>query len=161
MAAGAGLAALPEGLGPDQWRRVEVDVLADDHGTVWTLGLRDSSIRRGKTQILTEMPARRVPEATAGAMSHAARRLVRSTAYRGAGTVEFALSHDGGSCGLLGVDTLARPERALLEETTGASFIGLRLQLAAGGALDPEPPAPTGHAVEVRLLAQDLSLIHI
>ena len=56
---------------------------------------------------------------------------------------------------LLGVDTLARPERALLEETTGASFIGLRLQLAAGGALDPEPPAPTGHAVEVRLLAQD------
>ena len=155
VAAGAGLAALPEGLGPDQWRRVEVDVLADDHGTVWTLGLRDSSIRRGKTQILTEMPARRVPEATAGAMSHAARRLVRSTAYRGAGTVEFALSHDGESFWLLGVDTLARPERALLEETTGASFIGLRLQLAAGGALDPEPPAPTGHAVEVRLLAQD------
>ena len=155
LAAEAGLSSLPAGTDGSTWRRIDVDVLADHEGTVWTLGLRDSSIRRGSTQIFTEMPARKVPDATAGAMAHAARRLVRATAYQGAGTVQFALGDDGESFWLLGVDTLARPERALLEETTGASFIGLRLKLAAGGTLDPEPPTPSGHAVEVRLLAQD------
>ncbi|MBK8866683.1 MAG: hypothetical protein IPN45_00985 [Actinomycetales bacterium] len=155
LAAEAGLTSLPKDADPSTWRRIDVDVLADAAGTVWTLGLRDSSIRRGTTQVFTEMPARQVPVTTAGAMSHAARRLVRATAYQGAGTVQFALGDDGETFWLLGVDTLARPERSLLEETTGASFIGLRLTLAAGGTLDPEPPTPSGHAVEVRLLAQD------
>ncbi len=151
----AGLSALPDHLTAADWRRIEIDVLADSAGTVWTLGLRDASIRRGNTPVLAEMPAPRVPETTAGAMSHAARRLVRAAAYRGAGVVEFALGHDGESFWLLGVDTLARTEHALIEEVTGASFIGLRLRLAAGGTLPAEPPTPNGHAVEVRLLAHD------
>ena len=130
-------------------------MLADSAGTVWTLGLRDASIRRGATPVLAEMPAPGVSDTTAGAMSHAVRRLVRAAAYRGAGVVELALAHDGESFWLVGVDTLARTEHALVEEITGASFIGLRLRLAAGDTLPATPPTPNGHAVEVRLLAHD------
>jgi len=151
----AGLSPVPAHLSPADWRRIEIDVLADSAGTVWTLGLRDASVRRGDTPVLAEMPAPRVSDTTAGAMSHAARRLVRAAAYRGAGVVEFALGHDGESFWLVGVDTLARTEHALIEEITGASFIGLRLRIAAGETLPPEPPPANGHAVEVRLLAHD------
>jgi acetyl/propionyl-CoA carboxylase alpha subunit len=151
----AGLSPVPDHLTPADWRRIEIDVLADSAGTVWTLGLRDASIRRGATPVLAEMPAPGVSDTTAGAMSHAVRRLVRAAAYRGAGVVELALAHDGESFWLVGVDTLARTEHALVEEITGASFIGLRLRLAAGDALPATPPTPNGHAVEVRLLAHD------
>ena len=151
----SGLSPVPDHLTPADWRRIEIDVLADSAGTVWTLGLRDASIRRGPTPVLAEMPAPGVSDTTAGAMSHAVRRLVRAAAYRGAGVVELALAHDGESFWLVGVDTLARTEHALVEEITGASFIGLRLRLAAGGTLPAEPPTPNGHAVEVRLLAHD------
>ena len=151
----SGLSPVPDHLTPADWRRIEIDVLADSAGTVWTLGLRDASIRRGATPVLAEMPAPGVSDTTAGAMSHAVRRLVRAAAYRGAGVVELALAHDGESFWLVGVDTLARTEHALVEEITGASFIGLRLRLAAGDALPATPPTPNGHAVEVRLLAHD------
>jgi acetyl/propionyl-CoA carboxylase alpha subunit len=151
----SGLSPVPDHLTPADWRRIEIDVLADSAGTVWTLGLRDASIRRGPTPVLAEMPAPGVSDTTAGAMSHAVRRLVRAAAYRGAGVVELALAHDGESFWLVGVDTLARTEHALVEEITGASFIGLRLRLAAGDALPATPPTPNGHAVEVRLLAHD------
>ncbi len=155
LAAQAGLAPLPADLGPDQWRRIEFDVLADDAGTVWALGPRDASVHRADTPVVAEMPAVRVSDSTAGAMAHAARRLARAAAYRGAGVVQFALGHDGETFWLLGIDTLARTEHALVEEVTGTSFLGHRLRLAAGGVLDPEPPTVSGHAVEVRLLAQD------
>ncbi|HRW20021.1 MAG TPA: biotin carboxylase N-terminal domain-containing protein, partial [Dermatophilaceae bacterium] len=148
-----GLEPLPDG---QPHRIVEIDVLADAAGTVWTLGLRESSVTLHGHLVLAEMPAPGVPDTTAGAMEHAARRLVRAAAYTGAGVVRLALGPDGESFWLLDADTLARAEHALVEETTGASFVGLRLRLAAGGSLDAtEPPDANGHALEVRLLALD------
>ena len=73
----------------------------------------------------------------AGALSHAALRLAKAAAYRGAGVVQLALSTDAERFWLLGFDTLARPSHALAEETTGTSFIGLRLRLAAGELAGP------------------------
>ncbi len=155
LAADGGLAALPSDLPPDQWRRVEIDVLADSAGTVWAFGLRDASIRRHDVLVLAESPPPGMSDATADALSQAASRLARAAAYRGAGVVHLALSMDGDRFWLLGFDTLARPEHALAEETTGTSFIGLRLRLAAGALLSGQPPAANGYAVEARLLALD------
>ncbi len=151
-AARAGLAMAPEG---QPYRVIEIDVLADQLGGVWALGGRDASLTRGGIPVITEMPAPGVSESTAGALEHAARRLARAAGYRGAGVVRLALAEDGDTFWLLGVDTLARAEHAMLEETTGAGFVGLRLRLAAGAALPSTVPEPSGHAVEIRLLAQD------
>ena len=159
----AGLLPLPAEQPLDDCRRIEVDVLVDDAGTVWTMGLRETTVRvptgsgadSGRTLLVAEQPAWRVPEPTAGAMSHAARRLMREAAYRGAGVVELALAPDGERFWLLGVDTVARVETALFEELTDADLVVERLLLAAGGSLAPEPPHITGHAVAVRLLVRD------
>ncbi|MGV1010154.1 MAG: carboxyl transferase domain-containing protein [Dermatophilaceae bacterium] len=155
LAAEIGLATAPPDLPREQWRRIEVDVLADSAGTVWAFGQRDTSIHRGDVLVLAESPPPGVSEATAGAMNHAALRLARAAAYRGAGVVQLALSSDGERFWLLGFDTLARPEHALAEENTGASFIGMRLRLATDELLESQPPAANGYAVEARLLAQD------
>ncbi|MGB8379876.1 MAG: carboxyl transferase domain-containing protein [Dermatophilaceae bacterium] len=155
LGADAGLAPLPADLAPDQWRRIEVDVLADTVGTVWTFGLRDVSIRRGDVLVLAESPPPGMSDTMAGALSHAALRLAKAAAYRGAGVVQLALATDAERFWLLGFDTLARPSHALAEEMTGTSFIGLRLRLASGELLGPQAPTAGGYAVEARLLAQD------
>ena len=75
--------------------------------------------------------------------------------YVGAAVGPFLVQGEGEHWWLDAVDTLARPEHALTEESTGASFVGLRLRIALGGRLEPEPPSADGWAVEVRLLAHD------
>ncbi len=141
--------------GPDPVRKVVLDVLADTAGTVWTFGLHESVATRDGLALVTEKPAWRVPETTAGAMGHSARRLVRAAGIQGAASIEYALGADGESFWLLGIDPVARVRQALLEELTGTGIVALRLQLAAGATLPTEPPTFNGHAVEARLLAGD------
>ncbi len=151
----AGLTLLEPGTDLTDHRLLEVDVIADSAGTVWAMGPRDVSITRGGQLILAEMPAAGVDPDTVAAVLDGARDLVRGVGYRGAGVVRFALSPDGVTSFVTGVDTLARADHALLEETTGSSFLGLRIRLARGDVLVHEPPRPDGHAIEARLLAHD------
>ena len=136
-------------------RRIEVDVLADAVGTVWALGARDVSVHRGDHLILAELPAPGLSEATAGALLVAARTITRALGFRGAGVLVFSTAHDGTDPRLVTIDTLARAEHSLLEESTGSSFLRLRLDVARGDLLVHTEPAIEGHAVEVRLLAED------
>ena len=134
-------------------RRVEVDVLVDDHGTVWNLGGRDVSVRRRHHSLVAEAPCAGVSEELATAICAAASDLARDVGYRGAGMVTFV--HDHSDFAITAVDCIAPPDHATSEERSGASFIGWRLRVHRGEALPEQEPAADGVAMEVRLLAED------
>ena len=134
-------------------RRVEVDILADDHGTVWTLGGRDVSVRRDGRSLLAEAPCAAIDSDLARRIRASAADLARRVEYRGAGVVSFV--HDGTDFDVSGFDCVAAPDHATTEERTGASVIGWRLRVQRGEPLPAGEPAGEGIVVEARLLAED------
>ena len=134
-------------------RRVEVDILADDHGTVWTLGGRDVSVRRAHHSLIAEAPCAAISEELGSRIRSAAADLAREIGYRGAGMVTFV--HDGTDFALTAVDCVAPPDHATTEERTGASIIGWRLRIHRGERLGSDEPDGEGVAMEVRLRAED------
>ncbi|MCU0764668.1 MAG: hypothetical protein MUF32_01255 [Burkholderiaceae bacterium] len=133
-------------------RRVEIDVLADHHGTVWVFGDREVTVARDGLPLLVEAPCAVDPELL-GRMREAATGIARACAYRGAGVVRFL--HDGSHFALDGVDAAASPHHATTEERTGVSIIGWRLRVHRGERLPSLPPAGEGVAVAVQLLAAE------
>jgi pyruvate carboxylase subunit A/propionyl-CoA carboxylase alpha chain len=139
---------------------VEVQVLADEHGTVWAVGERECSIQRRHQKVIEEAPSPLV-ERTPGMRAKlfdAARLAAAAIGYAGAGTVEFMASPDGpegGSFFFLEMNTRLQVEHPVTEETTGLDLVELQLQVADGARLDPEPPPSQGYSIEARLYAED------
>ncbi|MFN8096776.1 MAG: carboxyl transferase domain-containing protein [Dermatophilaceae bacterium] len=139
--------------GASNYRDFEVDTLTDVHGTTWSLGVREVTVRSGDHLVLAEYPAALAPEVAEG-MEEAARRLVGAAGACGAVTVSFTLADDEMTYAVC-CARAGRPGHAGVEETTGASFVELQLRVDDGETLGEERPEGSGVTVEARLLALD------
>ena len=136
-------------------RHVEVQVIADNHGNVWAPGVRDCSIQRRNQKVIEESSSPVLTKEQADHLRSVSAELVRAAGYRGAGTVEYLYQPEQKIFTFLEVNTRLQVEHPITEFTTGIDLVKLQIFVAGGGALDGECPPEFGHAVEVRLNAED------
>ncbi|MGH2922017.1 MAG: biotin/lipoyl-containing protein, partial [Gaiellaceae bacterium] len=135
-------------------RHVEVQILGDEHGSVVHLFERECSIQRRYQKIVEEAPSPAVSEALRSELGAAVVAAGKAIGYTGAGTVEFVLGPDGAFF-FLEVNTRLQVEHPVTELVTGVDLVRAQLRIAGGESLDAREPRLDGHAVEVRLYAED------
>ena len=139
-------------------RHVEVQVVADAEGTVWTLGVRDCSVQRRNQKVIEESASTALDAEQEKLVRAHAADLVQAAGYVNAGTVEFLYEPGQKLLSFLEVNTRLQVEHPVTEATTGVDIVKLQLHIAAGGTLaeiGPGEPAARGHAIEARLTAED------
>jgi acetyl/propionyl-CoA carboxylase alpha subunit/acetyl-CoA carboxylase carboxyltransferase component len=136
-------------------RHVEVQIIADHYGTTWAAGVRDCTIQRRHQKILEEAPSPALSPEQDRALCEAAVRLSQATRYYNAGTVEFLYEPEINRFSFMEMNTRLQVEHPVTECTTGLDLVKLQIHVARGGHLEGEPPRTTGHAIEVRLNAED------
>jgi acetyl-CoA/propionyl-CoA carboxylase biotin carboxyl carrier protein len=138
-------------------RHVEVQVLADAHGSVIHLGERDCSIQRRHQKLIEESPAPMVDEALRERIGGIATEAARAVGYRSAGTIEGLLQD--GDYYFLEMNTRVQVEHCVTEATTGIDIVREQIRIAAGEPLSvtQDEVVLRGHAIECRINAEDAS----
>lgn len=139
-------------------RHIEVQIFGDSHGSVVHLGERECSIQRRYQKIIEEAPSTAVDATLRAELGRAAVAAGKALSYEGAGTVEFVMAPDG-SFYFLEVNTRLQVEHPVTELVTGIDLVRAQLLVASGQPLPPEmlDRSPRGHAIEVRLYAEDVA----
>ncbi len=137
-------------------RHIEVQLMADHHGNVIHFYERECSVQRRFQKIIEEAPSPTVDEMLRTKLTEAAVKITQSMNYRNAGTIEFLLD-DTGQFYFLEMNTRIQVEHPVTEMITNTDLVSLQIEVAAGNplSLKQEDIRISGHAIEVRLCAED------
>jgi acetyl-CoA carboxylase biotin carboxylase subunit len=138
-------------------RHVEVQVLGDAGGNVIHVGHRDCTLQRRYQKLVEEAPAYDLPGTVGDELLDAARRLIAALDYHGAATCEFLVDAERGTYGFLEINARLQVEHPVTEMVTGVDIVREQLRIAGGEGLSvgQDDVRPDGHAVEVRINAED------
>ena len=138
-------------------RHIEVQLFGDGLGQVVSVGERDCSLQRRNQKVVEEAPAPNLPQSVREALWATAEKLGRAVNYRSAGTVEYIYDDEAQRFYFLEVNTRLQVEHGVTEETTGVDLVEWMIRVAAGESafLKDFRYRPRGHAIQVRLYAED------
>jgi acetyl/propionyl-CoA carboxylase alpha subunit len=136
-------------------RHIEVQLLGDGTGRVVSLGERECSIQRRHQKVLEESPSPGLDDEQRTRVADAAAAFGRALNYRSAGTVEFMFDEEAEEFSFLELNARIQVEHPVTELATGLDLVAEQLKIATGGALEASNNLLHGHAVEVRLYAED------